>query len=390
MNLFQKSIFFGLAPLFLSFSAKADIKVVTTIKPLHSLVSSVMDGVSEPSLIIEGTNNPHTFVFKPSHAKLLEEADMVFWIGEDLEAFMEKPLDSLASNAKKIAFMDLASIEKLKFREENIFDDHDDHDGHKDDDHDDHDDHDGHDDEHEGHDDHDDHDGHKDDDHDDHDDHDGHDDEHEGHDDHDDHDGHKDDDHDDHDDHDGHDDEHEGHDDHAGHEGHNHGEFDAHIWLDPMNAKEMVHEIAHELSELDPSNKEIYEANANKTLKSLDKLIEDVDKAVPKDISYIVFHDAYQYFEKRFGVSSVGALTLNSDVLPGAKQIADVQDLISDKGIKCIFSEPQYNPKIIETLASDMNISTGIMDPLGAYLEKGNTMYFDLIKQISSSIDKCN
>ena len=332
MNLFQKSIFFGLAPLFLSFSAKADIKVVTTIKPLHSLVSSVMDGVSEPSLIIEGTNNPHTFVFKPSHAKLLEEADMVFWIGEDLEAFMEKPLKSLASNAKKIAFMDLASIEKLKFREENIFDDHDD----------------------------------------------------------DDHDGHKDDEHEGHDDHDGHDDEHEGHDDHAGHEGHNHGEFDAHIWLDPMNAKEMVHEIAHELSELDPSNKEIYEANANKTLKSLDKLIEDVDKAVPKDISYIVFHDAYQYFEKRFGVSLVGALTLNPDVLPGAKQIADVQDLISDKGIKCIFSEPQYNPKIIETLASDMNISTGIMDPLGAYLEKGNTMYFDLIKQISSSIDKCN
>ena len=174
MNLFQKSIFFGLAPLFLSFSAKADIKVVTTIKPLHSLVSSVMDGVSEPSLIIEGTNNPHTFVFKPSHAKLLEEADMVFWIGEDLEAFMEKPLESLASNAKKIAFMDLASIEKLKFREENIFDDHDDHDGHKDDEHEGHDDHDGHDDEHEGH---------KDDEHEGHDDHDGHDDEHEGHDD---------------------------------------------------------------------------------------------------------------------------------------------------------------------------------------------------------------
>ena len=101
MNLFQKSIFFGLVPLFLSFSTKADVKVVTTIKPLHSLVSSVMEGVGEPSLIIEGTNNPHTFVFKPSHAELLEEADIVFWIGEDLEAFMEKPLDSLASNAKK-------------------------------------------------------------------------------------------------------------------------------------------------------------------------------------------------------------------------------------------------------------------------------------------------
>ena len=331
MNLFQKSIFFGLAPLFLSFSAKADVKVVTTIKPLHSLVSSVMEGVGEPSLIIEGTNNPHTFVFKPSHAELLEEADIVFWIGEDLEAFMEKPLDSLASNAKKVAFMDLASIEKLKFREENIFDDHD---GHDDED-----------DEHEGHDDHD-----------------GHDDEHEGHDDHDDHD----------------------------HHGHAHGEFDAHIWLDPINAKEMIHEIAHELGDLDPKNKEIYESNANKTLKSLDKLIEDVNSSVSKDVSYIVFHDAYQYFEKRFGVSSAGALTLNPDVLPGAKQIADVQDLISDKNIKCIFSEPQYNPKIIETLASDMDITTGIMDPLGAYIDKGNSMYFDLIKQISNSINKCN
>ena len=88
--------------------------------------------------------------------------------------------------------------------------------------------------------------------------------------------------------------------------------------------------------------------------------MEDVGKDVPKDISYVVFHDAYQYFEKRFGVSTAGALTLNPDVLPGAKQIADIQDLISDKGIKCIFSEPQYNPKIIETLASDMKISTEI------------------------------
>ena len=140
MNFLKKAIIFVIAPLLLSFSAKADIKVVTTIKPLHSLISSVMEGVGEPSLIIEGTSNPHTFVFKPSHAQMLEEADIVFWIGEDLEAFMEKPLDSLAGNATKISFMELSSIEKLKFREENIFDDHDDHDGHED--------------EHEGHDDH--------------------------------------------------------------------------------------------------------------------------------------------------------------------------------------------------------------------------------------------
>ena len=148
MNLFKISIFFGLSFLFFSFNShadvKTDIKVVTTIKPLHSLISRIMETRGEPQLIIEGTNNPHTFVFKPSHANMIEEADIVFWIGEDLEAFMEKPLNSLAKNAKKIAFMDSDSIEKLKFREVNIFDDHDDH-GHHDDDHD------GHEDEHDDH-----------------------------------------------------------------------------------------------------------------------------------------------------------------------------------------------------------------------------------------------
>lgn len=316
MNFLKKAIIFIIAPLLLSFSAKADIKVVTTIKPLHSLISSVMEGVGEPSLIIEGTSNPHTFVFKPSHAQMLEEADIVFWIGEDLEAFMEKPLDSLAGNATKISFMELSSIEKLKFREENIFDDHDDH-GH--------------------------------------------------------------------DDHDGHEDEHEGHDDH----GHHHGEFDAHIWLDPSNAIEMVLEISHELSEIDPDNASKYEQNANKTIASLNNLINEISSNIPKDASYIVFHDAYQYFENRFGVSSAGALTLNPDVLPGAKQIDAIQDLIQDENIKCIFSEPQYNPKIIETLAADMKISTGIMDPLGAFIEQGPEMYQNLILDIANSLKDC-
>lgn len=318
MNFLKKAIIFVIAPLLLSFPAKADIKVVTTIKPLHSLISSVMEGVGEPSLIIEGTSNPHTFVFKPSHAQMLEEADIVFWIGEDLEAFMEKPLDSLAGNATKISFMELSSIEKLKFREENIFDDHDDH-GH--------------------------------------------------------------------DDHDGHEDEHEGHDDH---DGHNHGEFDAHIWLDPSNAIKMVLEISHELSEADPDNAAKYEQNENKTIASLNNLINEINSFIPKDASYVVFHDAYQYFENRFGVSSAGALTLNPDVLPGAKQIDAIQDLIKDKNIKCIFSEPQYNPKIIETLAADMKISTGIMDPLGAFIDQGPEMYNQLILNIANPLKDCS
>ena len=84
-----------------SLTANAEIKVVTTIKPLHSLISNVMDGVGEPSLIIEGSTSPHSFVLKPSHAKMIEQADIIFWIGEDIETFMEKPLESIAKNAKK-------------------------------------------------------------------------------------------------------------------------------------------------------------------------------------------------------------------------------------------------------------------------------------------------
>ena len=310
-----------------SLTANAEIKVVTTIKPLHSLISNVMDGVGEPSLIIEGSTSPHSFVLKPSHAKMIEQADIIFWIGEDIETFMEKPLESIAKNAKKISFMELTSIEKLKFREENIFD-HDDHEDHghgEDKDHDDH--------------------------------------------------GHSED---------------KDHNDHGhGHEGHHHGEFDGHIWLDPVNAKEMLHEIAHELADLDPDNASKYDSNADQTIKSIDKMIKDIDTNINKDAKFIVFHDAYQYFETRFGVMTAGALTLNTDVLPGARQIAEIQKVITERDIKCIFSEPQFNPKIIETIAQDTGIKTGVLDPLGSIFDANKMQYFKLINDLGNKLKDC-
>ena len=122
-------------------SANADIKVVTSIKPIHSLASYLMDGVGKPDLIVDGYASPHGFAMKPSHAKMLQNADLIFWVGEDLENFLEKPLNSIAKKAEKIELMEINGLNKLKFRERNIFDDHDDH-GHGEDDHDD--DHDGH------------------------------------------------------------------------------------------------------------------------------------------------------------------------------------------------------------------------------------------------------
>ena len=336
--------------------ANADVKVVTSIKPIHSLASYLMDGIGKPDLIVDGYASPHGFALKPSHAKMLQNADLIFWVGEDLENFLEKPLKSIAKKAEKIELMEIKGLNKLKFRERNIFEEHDDH-GHdehakKEDDHDDH----GHDEEGHKEDDHDDH-AKKDDDHDDH----GHDEE-----------GHKEDDHDDH-----------------GHEGHAHGEHDPHIWLDPMNAKVILEEMAEHLIENDQENASKYKANLKKARKDLDKLTKKTKSELNKDFKSIVFHDAYQYFEKRFDVNVLGAFTVNTDVMPGAEQLAEIREIIEHDKVSCVFSEPQFNPDIINAVAKDMNISTGVLDPLGATLNPGKNLYFDLISNMSKSFKGC-
>jgi zinc transport system substrate-binding protein len=340
-----------------------------------------MDGIAKPDLIVDGYASPHGFAMKPSHAKMLQNADLVFWVGEDLESFLEKPLSSIAKKAEKIELMGIKGLQVLKFRERNIFDEHD-HNDHGHDDHskkeDDHDDH--------GHDDH----SKKEDDHDDHD-HDDHSKKEDDHDDHD-HDDHgKKEEHDDHDDHDDHGkkEEHDDHDDHDGHEGHAHGEFDPHIWLDPINAKAMLNEMAEHLIENDPKNEAKYKSNLDNALKEIDKLTIDVMTDLSSSVSSIVFHDAYQYFEERFNVKVLGAFTVNTDVMPGAEQLAEIREIIEHDKVACVFSEPQFNPDIINAVAKDMKIKTGVLDPLGATLDPGKDLYFNLIRNMSASFKGC-
>ena len=310
--------------------ANAEIKVVTSIKPIHSLASYLMDGVAKPDLIVDGYASPHGFALKPSHAKMLQNADLIFWVGEDLENFLEKPLKSVAKKAEKIELMEIKGLTKLKFRERNIFEGHDDH-GHKEDDHDDH--------------------------------------------------AKKEDDHDDH----GHDDEHK----EDGHDDHGHGEYDPHIWLDPMNAKVILSEMAEHLIENDQKNEAKYKANLKKAHKDLDKLTKKVKSELNKDFKSIVFHDAYQYFEKRFGINILGAFTVNTDVMPGAEQLAEIREIIEHDKVSCVFSEPQFNPDIIKAVAKDTNVATGVIDPLGATLNPGKDLYFDLIGNMSKSFKSC-
>ena len=310
----------------------ADVKVVTSIKPLHSLASYLMDGVGKPDLIVDGYASPHGFSMKPSHAKMLQNADLIFWVGEGMENFLEKPLNSIAKKAEKIELMETKGLQVLKFRERNIFDEH-------------------------NHDDHDDHSKKKEDDHDDHD--------------HDDH-GKK-----------------EEHDDHDDHEGHNHGEYDAHIWLDPINAKVILFEMSKHLIELDAKNESVYRDNLSKAYNEIDKLTKDVTAELDQSVASIVFHDAYQYFEKRFNVNILGAFTVNTDVMPGAEQLAEIREIIEHDKVSCVFSEPQFNPDIIKAVAKDMNIKTGVIDPLGATLDSGKDLYFKLIRNMSASFKGC-
>ena len=304
-------------------TSKAEVKVVASIKPIHSLVSYVMDGVGKPDVIVDGYNSPHGFSLKPSHAKMIENADLIIWVGEDLEAFLEKPLNTIAKKAVNIEIMDLSGIKKLKFREKNIFEGHDDH-GH----------------------------GHKEKKHDDH--------------------GHK----------------KAKHDDH-GHEGHAHGEHDPHVWLDPMNAKVIVKEIEKQLIKLDPDNSSKYKANSKKAQSELDNLTKNIKGDLKGNLRFVVFHDAYQYFENRFGIKVLGALTVNPDVLPGAEQLSEIREVIEHEKVNCLFSEPQFNPAIIKSIAKDTKIKTGVLDPLGATLDKGKGMYSELLQSMYASFKGC-
>ena len=367
-------------------------KVVADIAPVHSLVSRVMDGIGKPDLIVPNETSPHDYRLRPADAEALENAGLVFWMGEGLTPWMERALDSLSGDATVIELLALDETNTLPFREGALFDAHD-HDAH--DDHDDHDDHD-HDKEHDDHDDHDDHDHDKEhDDHDDHDDHD-HDKEHDDHDDHDDHDHDKEhDDHDDHDDHD-HDKEHDDHDDHDDHghddhAGHDHGEFDPHAWLSTDNARTWLNVIAAKLSSIDPANAGSYFSNASEAITELDALDKEVNEMLDpvRGGKFIVFHDAYQYFETVYDFPASGAISLGDASDPGAARIAEIANRIQSENIQCVLSEPQFNANMVDTVMAGTNAKTEVIDPLGFGIEPGVSLYTKLIKGMASSLVNC-
>ncbi|MDX8349273.1 zinc ABC transporter substrate-binding protein [Cognatiyoonia sp. IB215446] len=357
-------------------TAMADVpNVAVDIAPVHSLVARVMEGVGTPDLIIQPGASPHEYSLRPSEAAALQNADLVFWIGEDLTPWMEGAVDTLAEGAAVTTLLETDGTTLLDFREDALFEAHD----HGHDDHDEH-----------GHDDHDhdaakeasdhdhDHDEH------DHDEHaDGHDHDHEEHAEAEAHD--HDHDHEEHAEADAHD---HDHDDHAGHD---HGEHDPHAWLSPTNASTWLNVIAAQLSAADPDNAGTYFANAAAARAEMEALSAEINSTLDpaRGGSFIVFHDAYQYFEADFDFPASGAISLGDATDPSPARIAEIQGRIRDEGVDCVLAEPQYNPGIVATVLEGTEASTGVIDPLGAALEPGPALYPQLMRNMAATLADC-
>lgn len=329
------TLLFASAAMIASSNAMAAPNVVVSIKPIHSLVAAIMQGVAEPTLIVEGSASPHTYTLKPSNARAIESADVVFWVGDGLEKFLEKPLHSLAGKATVIELDDAKGVEKLPFREGGPFEAHD----HG---------------EHEGHD---------------HADGDG-----EAHD-------HK------------HEDEHQHAHDHSHDDGHDHdeGEYDMHLWLDPANAKAMAVEIEKTLITADPGNAKVYQDNTMKLVDRLDALDAEIAATVSpiKDKPFVVFHDAYQYFEHRYGVKTVGSITVSPESIPGADRIKQIHSKVKELNATCVFAEPQFEPKLVNVVIEGTSAKSGTLDPEAGTLDAGPDLYFKLMRGIATSLKDC-
>ena len=341
----------GAAP---NVAASADAPaVVVSIKPIHSLVAGIMQGVGQPALLVPGGASPHTWSMRPSDARALENADVVVWVGGGLESFLVQPLEALTAEAYVLELSRAEGITLLRHREGGTWEEHEDHG------------------EHEGHeDDHDEHEGKHEDDHD----------EHEG----------------DHDDHraEAHgkedDDRHVHHEDEDGHE-HHAGEYDLHVWMDPANAEVIAGAVADALARLDPAHEGVYrenEAALAARLRALDGELKEAFAPVANR-GFIVFHDAWQYLDTHYGLRAVGSVTVSPERAPGAARLSEIREKIIGAQATCVFAEPQFEPRLVRTLAEGTGVGTGVLDPLGAGLEAGPDLYFDLMRGNARAFRAC-
>ncbi len=301
--------------------------VATDIPPVHSLVARVMLGVGAPSLILPPGASPHGYSMRPSEASALADAEMVVWTGAALTPWLGRSIETLAPDAGTLELLDVPGTTLLGFREGATFEHHS-HEGAE-----------------------------------------------------------------------------HGEGDHADlgkgehhadaeegeHQGGTHEGVDPHAWLDPDNAKLWLDAIAAALGEADPEHADSYARNATDAKAELTALSREISAMVDpvRSRSFIVFHDAYQYFEDHFGLKAAGAIAFGDAAAPSPARIAEIRATLRETGARCVFAEPQFPPDLIETVVEGTDARSALLDPLGTMLAPGPELYPALLRQLAEELRAC-
>jgi zinc transport system substrate-binding protein len=296
-------------------------RIVASIKPIHSLVAAVMGDVGTPDLIVKGAGSPHAYSLRPSEATMIDRADIVFWVGPELEAFLDRPLDAIAGTGRAVRLDAAEGLTLLDLREGGAYEAHEDGD--------------------------------------------------EG----------------------------PGHGEHAGAAGHDkegeeddHGdEKNMHVWLDPGNVIAMTRRIVIELGRVAPEHSAAFRANGaalEARIAALDKRLAG-ELAELRDRPFVVFHDAYHYFESRYGLSTAASFTVNPENAPGARRLAEIRARIKETGASCVFAEPQFKPEVVTSVAADAGIRSGVLDPLGAMVKPGPDAWEEIMTSLARDLRAC-
>jgi zinc transport system substrate-binding protein len=281
---------------------------------------SVMEGIAVPYLLLAGGESPHTYSLRPSQVRQLHQANLLIWIGPNIETFLDKTVATISNQTRQLRLFELPHLTLLKIRKGGAWETN-----------------------------------------------------------------------------------------------HSHGEkkettptheeleavhskasepayqWDQHIWLDSHNAKVMVSAIAQALTQVDPEHASQYTQNANLLIQRLDKLDQHLREslAASQNLPFLVFHDAYHYFENRYHLTAVGSITLSPEALPSAKRLQALRTHINQLQVRCIFSEPQFESSLVKTLIEGTSVRPGTLDPIGIKLAAGKEAYFELLRQLAQSLNEC-
>ncbi len=292
---------------------RADAAVVTSLKPLGFIASAIADGVTETQVLLPDGASEHDYSLRPSDAKRLQNADLVVWIGPEMEAFMNKSTQSIPE-AKKVTIAQLDGVKLLLMK--GADDDDDDHAA-------------------------------------------------------------------------------EGEHDHAhaekGDAHHHHGDYNMHLWLSPEIARLSAVAIHDKLVELMPQSRARLDAN----LKDFEANLATTDKQVANELApvkgkgYFVFHDAYGYYEKHYGLTPLGHFTVNPEIQPGAQRLHQIRTQLVEQKATCVFAEPQFRPAVVEAVARGTSVRMGTLDPLGTNIKLGKTSYSAFLNQLANQYASC-